>query len=145
MPVADQIWLVLGVCMPGRRGAPPLPEGAAPGAETGPAQWRTVLDRVDAALARLAPAVDSRLLLLPGDLNQNLSGRNVGFAGGRKQLEEVLSGHRLVAYTAEQPSRLPGCPSVDHICGPALPHRLEPWPVQADVLSDHRGYVVELG
>lgn len=145
VPVAGQIWLVLGACMPWRRDAPPLPEGAAPGAEDGPAQWRTVLTRVDAALERLAPAFDSRRLLLAGDLNQNLSGRNVGFAGGRRRLEEVLSRHRLVAYTAGEPSRLPDCPSVDHVCGPALPHRLEPWPVPADALSDHRGYVVELG
>ncbi len=145
VPVAGQTWLVLGVCMPWRRNAPPLPDGAAPGVQDGPTQWRTVLTRLDAALERLAPAVDSQRVLLAGDLNQTLSGRNVGFAGGRKRLEEVLSRHRLVAYTAEQPSRLPDCPSVDHVCGPALPRRLEPWPVPADALSDHRGYVVELG
>lgn len=66
VPVAGQIWLVLGVCMPWRRDGPPLPEGAAPGAEDGPAQWRTVLTRLDAALERLAPDVDSRCVLLAG-------------------------------------------------------------------------------
>jgi hypothetical protein len=145
VPIAGQIWLVLGVCMPWRRGRPPLPESTAPGAENGPAQWRTVLDRLDETLGRMAPVVDSRRVLLAGDLNQNLSGGNVGFAGGRRLLEEVLCRHRLVAYTADQPSRLPGCSSVDHVCGPALPPRFEPWPAAADALSDHRGYVVELG
>lgn len=145
VPVAGQTWLVLGICMPWRRDAPPLPEGAAPGAADGPAQWRMVLTRLDAALERLAPLVDSRRVLLAGDLNQTLSGRNVGFAGGRTLLEKVLSRHDLVAYTATASSRLPDCPSVDHVCGPALPYRLEPWPVPGESLSDHRGYVVELG
>jgi endonuclease/exonuclease/phosphatase family metal-dependent hydrolase len=137
--------MVLGVCMPWRRDAPPLPEGAASSAEGGPAQWRTVLARLDAALERLAPSVPSRRLLLAGDLNQTLSGRNVGFTGGRQRLEELLSRHRLVAYTAEQPSKLPGCSSVDHICGPTLRHRLDHWPAAAEHLSDHRGCVLALG
>jgi hypothetical protein len=122
-----------------------LPEGAAPGADDGPAQWRMVLTRLDAALERLAPVVDSRRVLLAGDLNQTLSGRNVGFAGGRTLLEKVLSQHHLIAYTATASSKQPDWPSVDHLCGPALPHRLEPWPVRAENLSDHRGYIVELG
>ncbi len=100
---------------------------------------------MDAALGRLAPDLDSQRVLLAGDLNQTLSGPNVGFARGRKELEEVLSRHRLVAYTAEEPSGLPDCASVDHVCGPALSHRLEPWSIPEDSLSDHRGYVVELG
>ncbi len=37
VPVIGETWLVLGVCMPWRRDAPPLPEGAAPGAHDGPA------------------------------------------------------------------------------------------------------------
>jgi hypothetical protein len=142
--LAGQTWLVLGVCMPWRRNRPTLPEGAAPGADDGPAQWRTVLDRLDTALERLAATVDPDRVLLAGDLNQTLSGRHVGFTGGRGQLEEVLARHRLVAYTTKAPSRLPGCPTVDHICGPALPHQLEPWPDLAEPLSDHRGYIVQL-
>lgn len=145
VPIDGQIWLVLAVCMPWRLDAPPLPEGAAPGAEGGPAQWRAVLARLDAALERLTPAVPAGRLLLAGDLNQTLSGRNVGFAGGRQRLEEVLFRHRLVAYTADQPAKLPGYSSVDHVCGPTLPHRLDAWPAGAEDLSDHRGYVVELG
>ena len=121
VPIAGETWLVVGVCMPWRRDAPPLPEGAAPGAEDGPAQWRKVLTRLDAALEQLTPAVEPGRVLLAGDLNQTLSGRNVGFADGRKRLKEALFRHRLVAYTADQPSRLPDCPSVDHVCGPALP------------------------
>ena len=145
VPINGQSWLVLGVCMPWRRGSPPLPDGATTGAQSGPAQWRTVLARVDAALGRLAPTVPSRHLLLVGDLNQTLSGSNVGFAGGRALLNSVLGRHRLVAYTAEQPSKLRGCRGVDHVCGPALPRLLESWPESADTLSDHHGYVVELG
>lgn len=145
VPMAGQMWLVLGICMPWRRDAPPLPEDAATGAETGPEQWRTVLARLDAVLERLAATVSSGNLLLAGDLNQTLSGRNVGFAGGEKLLKQVLYRHHLAAYTVEQPSKLPGCTSVDHISGPALPLRHQPWPGAADSLSDHRGYVVELG
>ena len=101
----------------------PQSESAAPGAEGGPAEWRMSWHGLDAALHRLAPAVDSRPVLLAWDLNQTLSGRNVGFTGGRKGLEGVLSQHHLVAYTAEQPSSLPDCRSVDHVCGPALRQR----------------------
>lgn len=144
VPIDGQTWLVLGVCMPWRLDAPPLPEGTAPGAEDGPAQWRMVLTRLDAALKRLAPLVDSQRVLLAGDLNQTLSGRNVGFVGGRTRLEELLARHRLVAYTAEQPSSLPDCRSVDHVCGPAMPNRLHSWAAHPDTLSDHRGYVVDL-
>ena len=104
-----------------------------------------VLTRLDAALERLAPVVDSRRVLLAGDLNQTLSGHNVGFAGTRSLLEKVLSKHDLVAYTATASSRQPDYPSLDHACGPALPHRLEPWPIHAESLSDHRGYIVDVG
>jgi hypothetical protein len=52
---------------------------------------------LDAALERLAPLVDAGRVLLAGDLNQTLSGRNVGFTGGRKRVEELLSRYRLVA------------------------------------------------
>ncbi len=82
-------WLVLGVCMPWRRNAPPLPDGTAPGAHDGPAQWRTVLKRVDAVLERLTPHVGRGRVLLAGDLNQTLSGRNIGFAG-REALVQLL-------------------------------------------------------
>jgi hypothetical protein len=34
VPVRGHTWLVLAVCMPWRRDAPPLPDGAAPGAQT---------------------------------------------------------------------------------------------------------------
>jgi hypothetical protein len=60
VPIAGQRWLVLGVFVPWRRNVPPLPEGAAPDAENGPAQWRMVLTQLDAALERLSPLVVRR-------------------------------------------------------------------------------------
>ena len=104
-----------------------------------------VLTRLDAAPEQLAPVVDSRRVLLAGDLKQTPSGHDVGFAGRRSLLEKVLSKHDLVAYTATASSRQPDHPSLDHACGPALPHRLEPSPVHAESLSEHRGYIVDVG
>jgi hypothetical protein len=50
---AERDWLLVGVCMPWRRGAPALPPGAAGDATTGPDQWRAVLMSLDRALHRL--------------------------------------------------------------------------------------------
>ena len=144
VPVAGETWLALGICMPWLRNAPPLPDGTAPAAHDGPAQWRTVLTRLDAALERLAPRVGRERVLLAGDLNQTLSDDNIGFAGGREALEKLLRRHRLRAYTAEEPSLLPDCATVDHLCGPAVPHQVGGWPRSATALSDHRGYTVTL-
>lgn len=141
---AGQRWLVLGVCMPWRNNAPPLPPQAAPGAVDGPGQWRSVLASLDLALQRLCGLVAPDRVLLAGDLNQNLSGKSVGFKGGRDLLGGVLRRHGLQAYTAAEPALLDEYGTVDHVCGPAVPAAVERWPDVAAGLSDHRGYVVRL-
>lgn len=142
--IAGQCWLVVGVCMPWRNNAPPLPSRAAPGATDGPSQWRSVLGSLDLALRRLSGLVPPGRVLLAGDLNQNLSGKPVGFKGGRDLLNGVLRRHQLRAYTAAEPSLLDEYGSVDHICGPPVPCEVARWPDEAAGLSDHRGYVVRL-
>lgn len=137
-------WLVLGVCMPWRNNAPPLPPGAAPGAVDGPNQWLSVLASLDLALQRLSGLVAPGRVLLAGDLNQNLSGKPVGFKGGRDLLAGVLGRHGLLAYTAQEPSLLAQYGSVDHVCGPAVPAEVERWPDEAAGLSDHLGYVARI-
>lgn len=146
--VGGQDWLVVGVCMPWRRDAPPLPTGAAPAAATGPEQWRAVLGHLDAALTRLGSENPGLPVVLAGDLNQTLEGHVVGSRLGRVLLEGLLRRHALTAYTAASPSARAGCSAVDHVCGTPTTAAVDTWSsVDADaglVLTDHRGYVVDV-
>jgi hypothetical protein len=114
-----QTWLVLGICMPWRKDAPPLPPDAAPPGVSGPEAWRHVLDQLDACLHGLRKSHPQLPVLLAGDFNQTLLGRVVGSGVGREQLQRLLTRHRLVAFTAASPSALPDCPSIDHLCARA--------------------------
>jgi broad specificity phosphatase PhoE len=142
-------WLVVAVCMPWRLGAPTLPPHAAPGATTGPEQWRVVLDRLDSALTRLRTAHPDVPLILGGDLNQGLSGWLTGGTRHRDQLLDLIDRHGLTAHTAGSPSARPGAGAVDHLCATAsctatgwfMP---APVPGRAKPASDHAGYWADL-
>lgn len=141
-------WIVLGICTPWRRDAPPLPASAAPGAETGPEQWDIVLQRLDLALTRLRADAPGIPLLLAGDFNQTLDGYIVGSKAGRLALSNLLARHRLTAYTKTSPSAFPGCAAVDHICGPNNAATPETWSnldsTTSAAMSDHAGYIVSI-
>jgi hypothetical protein len=145
--VAGSPWLVLGICMPWRRGAPPLPPTAAPGATTGPEEWQVVLERLDHACIELRQQFPDVPLVVAGDFNQTLDGYVVGSHAGRAALQKLLDRHQLVAYTARSPSARDGCRSIDHIAGPLPPHPVEHWPSTSEGvgdLSDHCGYVTNV-
>jgi endonuclease/exonuclease/phosphatase family metal-dependent hydrolase len=144
-----QTWLVVGICMPWRRDAPPLPPDAAPQGISGPEAWRHVLDQLDACLGGLRKSHPQLPVLLAGDFNQTLVGHVVGSGVGREQLQRLLTHHGLVAFTAASPSALPDCPSIDHICARASKGEPVTWlenrvTSRPDDLSDHAGYLVEL-
>jgi hypothetical protein len=141
-------WLVVGVCMPWRAGAPTLPPGAAPEGATGPQQWQHVLARLDAGMTRLRALHPDVPVLLAGDFNQTLTGHLVGSARGRIELEHLLAKHGLTAYTINSPAASPDCNSVDHLCGPARYHSLTSWmpptaPGRRTACSDHGGYAID--
>ena len=144
-----QTWLVVGICMPWRRDAPPLPPDAAPPGVSGPDAWRHVLDQLDACLHGLRKSHPQLPVLLAGDFNQTLVGRVVGSGVGREQLQRVLTRHGLVAFTATSPSAIPDCRSIDHLCARASKAEPLTWlenriTRRRDELSDHAGYLVEL-
>ncbi len=138
-------WLVIGICMPWRKNAPALPPDAAPGANTGPEEWHHVLGKLDEAINRLSSM--NLPIVVAGDFNQTLVGFMVGSGEGRERLEKLQG---LTAFTADAPSALAGCHSVDHIFGPSSTLPLNVFPSLADVaehgpLSDHRGYSIVVG
>lgn len=141
-------WLVVGVCMPWRVGAPPLPRGAAPEGATGPQQWQHVLNRLDAGVTRLRALYPDVPVLLAGDLNQTLAGPFVGSARGRIELEHLLRKHGLTAYTINSPAASAECNAIDHLCGPVRIHSLTSWlpptaPGRRTACSDHAGYAID--
>lgn len=93
--LGDEAWLVVGICMPWRLGAPPLPASAAPGATTAPEQWTLVLERLDVALQSLRSDRPKARVLLAGDFNQTLGGHVVGSHAGRAALSSLLARHEL--------------------------------------------------
>jgi hypothetical protein len=146
----ERVWLVVGICMPWRRNAPPWPPDAAPPEASGPEAWLQVLNQLDRTLHRLRSENPDLPVLVAGDFNQTLTGYIVGSLDGRERLRELLARHELVAFTEAAPSARPACPSIDHLCARTSVGDPIVWladrtsPEQDDHLSDHAGYVVEV-
>ncbi|KRF29492.1 endonuclease/exonuclease/phosphatase family protein [Phycicoccus sp. Soil802] len=80
-----------------------------------------------------------------GDWNHALSGREyAGSAAGREHLITALREMGLVARTEDQPHRIEGLLSIDHIAAPAYWQHRPPRRIPVDGLSDHDAYTVSL-
>lgn len=84
-------------------------------------------------------------LVWGGDWNQNLAGgwEWVGSGGGRARIERALTEWGLQIATAELPSRLKGCHTIDHIAVPVDWIWSSPVRLDASGLSDHDAYVIQ--
>lgn len=140
--------LVVGVCMPWRRGAPELPPTAAPAANTGSEQWSIVMDRLERAVTRLRVDHPDADLVIAGDFNQTSAGLMVGSREGRRRLDRLAAGNDVVIHTANLASAVPGANAVDHILAkPTAKVRVvTPGVVQGRkrTASDHAAYVLDL-
>lgn len=78
-----------------------------------------------------------------GDWNHALSGREyAGSVAGRNHLISALREMGLFARTKDQPHRIEGLLSIDHIAAPASWQHRRPRRIPADGLSDHDAYTV---
>lgn len=84
-------------------------------------------------------------LVWGGDWNQSLTGAEIaGSEGGREAVLSVVRARGLHVPTAEMPHRLPDCTSIDHVAVPVLWSATRARRVEADGLSDHDAYVVDV-
>ncbi len=101
-------------------------------------------DRTGAAVRSIFAALPHGDLVWGGDWNHALSGaEHAGSKAGRQHVQEAVEARQLDVATSDQPHRISGLLSIDHIAvrrgWPALAQRLA-----GDGLSDHDAYVVEL-
>jgi hypothetical protein len=139
--------VVVALCMPWRRAAPPLPPGAVPDALPSREHWTHVLRETSSLIDDLAAQHRGVPILVAGDFNQTLAGMVVGSNAGRAELVAMFERNGLLAFTSDLPSARPGCMSIDHLAGPAswnpVGTRHPPSLAEGGALSDHAAYVVE--
>lgn len=101
-------------------------------------------DKTAAALEAIDAGLPHTDLVWGGDWNHALVGREYsGSISGRQHILDLLQRRHLRVPTAELPHALPDLLSIDHIAIPdALPGVASYF--QADGLSDHAGYVVDI-
>ncbi|MFC7492756.1 MULTISPECIES: hypothetical protein [unclassified Nocardioides] len=102
-------------------------------------------DKTTAAVERLLERLPTDRFVWGGDWNHALSGREwSGSIGGRTSILAALEKLGLDVPTALLPHRIEGLLSIDHIAVPSGTEVTEATAVDADSLSDHDAYVVEL-
>ena len=101
-------------------------------------------DRTGAAVRSIFAALPSGELVWGGDWNHALSGPEyAGSKAGRQHVLDTLAARHLDVPTRNEPHRIAGLLSIDHI---AVPHgwTASAQRITADGLSDHDAYLVEL-
>ena len=103
-------------------------------------------DKTAAAVNSLDAALAFGPLVWGGDWNHALIGREYsGSLGGRNAIMRMIARRHLQVPTSDLPHRIDGLLSIDHIAVDQSARILRAERFAANGLSDHDGYVIEVG